>query len=412
MNYNTYMNLPQMMTPDIPVEKEDSGPSPQVNGHIHTPYSFSAFSEMKEAFVMARKENIIALGINDFYTTDGYDEFAGLALQFKVFPLFNIEFMALLKEEQRAGTKVNDPVNPGRTYLSGKGLRFPVQISEESRLRLEKLRVESNRQIVEMVARLNGFLASLKVGITFDAEEIRKKYARNLLRERHIASAFRIAAEANFPGEEELRDFYTLVFQGKGIKSALSNSAALENEIRNNLLKAGGPAFVPEDENAFLSLEEVMTLIKDAGGIPCYPVLLDDAKGNFTDFEGDWPRMADLLEAMNIFMIELIPGRNDFQILKEFVRYFHSRGFVVTFGTEHNTPQLDPLTISCRGGVPLDEELTRINYRGVAIIAAHQFQTASGKPGFSIDRKPTSAELIELENLGKGIISTFTQNMP
>jgi len=307
---------------------------------------------------------------------------------------------------------VNDPVNPGRTYLSGKGLRFPVQISEESRLRLEKLRVESNRQIVEMVARLNGFLASLKVGITFDAEEIRKKYARNLLRERHIASAFRIAAEANFPGEE-LRDFYTLlVFQGKGIKSALSNSAALENEIRNNLLKAGGPAFVPEDENAFLSLEEVMTLIKDAGGIPCYPVLLDDAKGNFTDFEGDWPRMADLLEAMNIFMIELIPGRNDFQILKEFVRYFHSRGFVVTFGTEHNTPQLDPLTISCRGGVPLDEELTRINYRGVAIIAAHQFLTAAGKPGFSVDRKPTSAELKELENLGKGIISTFTQNKP
>lgn len=412
MNYNTYMNLPQILAPDIPVEKEDSGPSPLVNGHIHTPYSFSAFSDMEEAFVMAREENIIALGINDFYTTDGYDEFAGLAMQFKVFPLFNIEFMALLKEEQQAGTKVNDPVNPGRTYLSGKGLRFPVKMSEESRHRLEKLRSESNRQIEEMVARLNGFLASLKVGIAFDAEEIRKKYARNLLRERHIASAFRIAAEANFPGEEELQDFYALVFQGKGIKSALSNSAALENEIRNNLLKAGGPAFVPEDENAFLSLEEVMTLIKDAGGIPCYPVLLDDAKGNITDFEVDWPRMADLLEAMNIFMIELIPGRNDFQILKEFVRYFHSRGFVITFGTEHNTPQLDPLTISCRGGIPLDEELSGINYRGVAIIAAHQFLTATGKPGFSADHKPTSAELKELENLGKGIITTFTQDKP
>jgi hypothetical protein len=260
-----------------------------------------------------------------------------------------------------------------------------------------------------MVAKLNSFLASLNTGIEFDAEEIREKYARNLLRERHIASAFRIAAEEKYPSQKELRDFYTLVFQGKELKSALTNSATLENEIRNNLLKAGGPAFVPEDENAFLSLVQVHTLIKDAGGIPCYPVLLDDPKGNFTDFEGDWPRMADKLEEMNISMIELIPGRNDFQILKEFVRYFDSRGFVITFGTEHNTPQLDPLTISCRGGVPLDEELSGINYRGVAIIAAHQYLYANGGPVYPVDREPTAQELEQLENIGRRIISIFTQ---
>jgi len=404
-----YLNLPGGIVPESGGTTTDSREVPRLNGHIHTPYSFSAFREMEEAFRMATAEGIKALGINDFYTTDGYGEFAALAIQYRVFPLFNIEFMALSKEEQQKGIKVNDPVNPGRTYLSGKGLRYPVQMGEESRLKLEKLRLESNRQTCEMVEKLNQYLASLDSPIRFDAEEIRRKHARNLLRERHIAYAFRLAAEENCSSAGQLPDFYAKVFQGKAVKSPLNNTAALENEIRNNLLKAGGPAFVPEDENAFLSLDEVKALIVDAGGIPCYPVLLDDPKGNFTDFEQDWALMADRLREMNIFMIELIPGRNDFQILKEFVRFFNTQGFVITFGTEHNTPQLDPLTVACRGGVPLDDELLNINYRGTAIIAAHQYLTATGSSGFSLTCKPTSEELEQMENTGKKIISIFTK---
>lgn len=61
----------------------------------------------------------------------------------------------------------------------------------------------------------------------------------------------------------------------------------MENEIRSKLLKAGGAAFVPEDPKAFLPMETVCQIIKAAGGIPTYPFLADDAKGNFTDFEGD-----------------------------------------------------------------------------------------------------------------------------
>ena len=45
----------------------------EANGHIHTPYSFSAFSDMDAIFSMAEIENIALLGINDFYVTDGYD---------------------------------------------------------------------------------------------------------------------------------------------------------------------------------------------------------------------------------------------------------------------------------------------------------------------------------------------------
>ncbi len=72
----------------------------KVNGHFHTPFSFSAFTEIEQVFKMARKENVRVLGINDFYTTDGYAEFSRLAGEYRIFPLYNIEFMSLQKDLQ------------------------------------------------------------------------------------------------------------------------------------------------------------------------------------------------------------------------------------------------------------------------------------------------------------------------
>jgi len=379
----------------------------KVNGHIHTPHSFSAFSDMEQAFSLAKQEEIAVLGINDFYSTDGYEEFSDLAGKWKIYPLFNIEFMALQKKAQEAGIRVNDPQNPGRTYLSGKGLRFPVSMSRKSSEKLQMLQRESNRQTFGMVEKLNAFLNSKSISIRLDAKEIEKNLAKNLLRERHIASAVRIQVFDKYISENERVKVFTEIFSGKTPQSPLSNIPAIENEIRNNLLKAGGPAFVEEDEKAFLSLSEVSELIVDAGGIPCYPVLLDDPKGTFTEFEANWPSMAENLKNLGIFMIELIPGRNDFHVLKDFVRYFISEGFSVTFGTEHNTPKLDPLTVCCRGGVPLDRELLQVNLKGAAVIAAHQYLVSVGKPGFPVTEAPTKDLLDQLADTGLKIISEF-----
>ena len=401
--YNFSLLLDDLIMQNIEIQKD----IPKINGHVHTPHSFSAFADIEQPFRMAKSEGISVLGINDFYTTDGYVEFADLAKKYQVFPLFNIEFMALQKPLQDAGIRVNDPQNPGRTYLSGKGLRFPVSMSEKSLLKLQALQRESNRQTFQMVDKLNKFLKTTSTGIHFDAALIQKNLARNLLRERHIATAIRLAVFENYSTEQDRINALTEIFSGKTPKSSLVEPAALENEIRNNLLKNGGPAYVEEDKNAFLSLDEVIELIVDAGGIPCYPVLLDDPKGNFTDFEAGFPAMAEFLIAKGIFMAELIPGRNDFSILKDFVRYFDEQGFAITFGTEHNTPQLDPLTVTCRGGVALDEVLMGINYKGASVIAAHQYLISKGKSGFPTDQFPSRTILKELEKLGKQVISNF-----
>ncbi len=380
---------------------------PEINGHIHTPHSFSAFESIEQAFLLAKSEGVSVLGINDFYTTDGYDEFAALAAKHKVFPLFNIEFMALQSHLQEAGVRVNDPSNPGRTYFSGKGLRQPAGMSKDSFEKIKNLQLESNRQTYEMVDKLNDFMAEIQVGIRFDSKALHQRLAKNLFRERHIAQAIRIGVFSFYEDDADRKRILQKVFSGKEVKSSLENVAGLENEIRGNLLKSGGAAFVPEDPKAFLSLDEVIELIVDAGGIPCYPVLLDDPKGVCTDFETDKEKLLQELVKNDVYSIELIPGRNDFHILKDFVTYFHRNGFVITFGSEHNTPQLDPMKITCRGGVELDEELKQICYEGTAVIAAHQYLVANGKEGYLSGRKAKIAEKEYFIELGKAVIEFF-----
>ena len=380
---------------------------PEINGHIHTPHSFSAFSEIEQAFHLAKKEGVSILGINDFYTTDGYDEFAALAEKHTIFPLFNIEFMALQNDLQEAGVRVNDPNNPGRTYFSGKGLRQPAKMSEASFKKIKDLQEESNRQTYEMVKKLNAFLVENNIDIQFDPTELQNRLAKNLFRERHIAQAIRIAA---FEKEETDLGRATLlnkIFLGKEIKSAIDDVAGLENEIRGNLLKAGGAAFVAEDPKAFLSLDEVIEIIIDAGGIPCYPVLLDFGNGNFTDYEADKEKLLQELIKNDVYSIELIPGRNDYKILKDFVTFFHKNGFVITFGSEHNTPQLDPMKITCKGKVELDDELKNINYDGAAVVAAHQYLIANGKEGYLNGKEAKTEQKEHFIELGKAIITHF-----
>jgi hypothetical protein len=380
---------------------------PDVNGHIHTPCSFSAFSDIEQAFQMALSEGISVLGINDFYTTSGYEEFAHLAGKFRIFPLFNIEFMALQYDLQHAGIRVNDPNNPGRTYFSGKGLRYPAEMSESSEKMIAVLQRESNRQTYQMVEKLNAFFRDSGIGIHFNAEELHKKIAKGLFRERHIAQAIRQAVfekEKTAAGRIHL---FKKIFSGKELKSSLDDYPLIENEVRGHLLKAGGVAFVPEDPEAFLSLEKVIEIIIDAGGIPCYPVLLDDPRGNFTDYEADWNKLLDVLIRNDVYAIELIPGRNDFQILKNFVTFFHQNGFLVTFGTEHNTSQLDPLTITCRNGVPLDEELKKVNYEGASVVAAHQYLISQGEEGYLSGRKAKMEQKKRYAELGNAVIAKY-----
>jgi len=380
----------------------------EANAHIHTPYSFSAFENIRTIFTMAKEEEIAVLGINDFYVTDGYDLFYQECLRNNIFPLFNIEFIGLLKNEQRAGIRINDPNNPGRIYFCGKGLDYPFRAGWLDKIRLTKVRKESQRQVMEMIDKLNGLTKPIGSSLALSYETIKKRFARELVRERHLAKAVRILAMENFTTPDEQLGFIEALYGGKKSNYGISDPAALENEIRSRLLKAGGTAFVREDENFFMSIERIIRLINNSGGIPCYPVLLDDPSGNYTEFENDPEKLCTVLSSMGIGCIELIPGRNDPGILGDFVSFFNDKGFVITFGTEHNTPELIPLTVSARGSVPLGDNLKKIAWDGACVIAAHQYLRSQRRQGFVLDDGTLSTrQKEELVRLGRMVIEYY-----
>lgn len=353
-----------------------------VNAHIHTPYSFSAFKDIPQIFAMAKKENVSVVGINDFYTTDGYDEFNRLAVKNKVFPLFNIEFIALNVEDQKAGLKVNDPGNPGRTYLSGKGLSFPPSLDEPYASQLNVVKAETLKQVEGMVVKTNELLEKIGSDIRISMEEIFEKYAVDQVRERHIAKIIRVKAFEKFSTNEERKAFLKTLYSGKDSSANLADNSDVENELRGMLLKAGGKAFVEEDPKAFLKVEDVKQIILNAGGIPTYPLLADNPKGEYTDFEQDKEVLLTKLKERGIYSVEFIPNRNDLTLLKAYAKFFWDNGVLVTFGTEHNTPELIPLTVETRGGIALDADLVELSYKGACVVAAHQYFVARGEKGF------------------------------
>ena len=356
---------------------------PNVNAHIHTPYSFSAFEKLTDVLEKASDEDVKIVGINDFYSMDGYEEWNRESQKRHLYPLFNIEFICLQPDAQEQGIRVNDPNNPGRTYISGKGLCCPPILNDEYTKLLADVRNESNVQVMEMCRKVNQLIKSYNAGFSLNFDVIKELFTKGLVRERHLAKALRMSTYIHYKNKpEDISAFFKKIFKGKPLHSDIFDFAGVENEIRSNLLKAGGAAFVPEGPKAFLQLEVVCQMIIAAGGIPTYPFLGDDSTGSFTEFENDLEKAVAILKQKNIFSVEFITARNSIEMLETYAGYLHDNGFVVTFGTEHNTPAMEPVKLSARGKKPLTERLKQINYDGACVIAAHQERINSGKTGY------------------------------
>jgi len=380
----------------------------KVNGHIHTPFSFSSFQNIEQIFELATKENIKVLGINDFYAADGFINFYKNSLRRKIFPLFNIELIGLLKDAQLKNIRINDPNNPGRIYISGKGLKYPFSLDAENKKILQQAINESQLHINAIIDKANQWFQQAEVNVKLSYNKIKKDLTTTLLRERHIAKAIRSIVFDKYSSDGQRKYTFEKIFGGKALKSLITDIPSIENEIRENLIKAGGKAFTEENENAFPDPGLLLKIIISAGGIPCYPVLLDFNSGLMTELEFDYNNLCNQLNDLKIGCIELIPHRNDYDILKNFVTFFDQKGFIILFGTEHNTPDMIPLSILGKGNKPLDKELEKISYEGACVIAAHQYLLAKGKEGY-LDKNdsPKISEKQEFIMLGKAVIERF-----
>jgi len=354
-----------------------------LNAHIHLPPNFSAFDTVAQAVELARAQNVRVLGASNYYDYRVYREFGERAREAGIYPLFGLEVIALLDDLQAAGIKINDPGNPGKLYLCGKGLARLDPMTAEATALLSEIRDSDSARMARMTARLAEVFRAAGLDLGLDETAVKARIVRRhgsppetvYLQERHLAQAFQ---EVLFErvGEGQRGPALERLF---GTPSKQSDDAvSVQNEIRSHLMKAGRPAYEPE---TFVGFEHAYRLVLALGGIPCYPTLADGANP-ICAFEEPVEELIASLKARGIYSAELIPLRNRPEVLSRYVLAMREAGLVVTAGTEHNTLDLSPLTPACLGGAPVPEELRAIFWEGACVVAAHQHYVSRDQAGF------------------------------
>lgn len=149
-------------------------------------------------------------------------------------------------------------------------------------------------------------------------------------------------------------------------------------------------------------------MILHAGGIPTYPLLADNLEGEYTAFERNKEALLEELKARNVHSIEFIPNRNDLRLLKEYAGFFWKNEVLVTFGTEHNSPDMIPMKVETRGHIDLDDELKELSYKGACVVAAHQYLKSKGEEGYVKESGERNGNSLQpFVELGHGVISKY-----
>ncbi len=361
---------------------------PGLNTHVHLPPNFSAFDTADDAVTAAAAEGLGVLGASNFHDHRVYGRFARAAAAAGILPLFGLEFISVVDDLRDAGTLVNDPANPGRIYLCGKGVD-PFGAPTEAAARLAaRTRSADVERMAAMVPRLRECFAraGLETALTTDgiAEDVAERAevppAWVVLQERHVAMAFQEALFLLVPPERRA----ALLARAFGAPAgpSVEDSIAVQGEIRSRLMKAGRPAFVPESP---VSFDDAYRLVLEMDGIPCYPTLADGASP-VCPWERPPGALAERVLARGIHAAELIPNRNEPVVVDAYVAAFRGAGIIVMAGTEHNTRTSIPLEPRCVDGSPPSPAARAAFREATCVVAAHQHLRASGRPGY-VDRE-------------------------
>lgn len=355
------------------------------NSHIHLPPNFSAFETVAQAVQIAADEGVQVLGCGNYYDFSVYRQFAELAQEKGIFPLFGTEIIALETDLQQQGIRINDPGNPGKYYICGKGISRFDQFSRRAAELSQTIRENDTLRMREMADKMaDVFLyGGIDTGLNDQAiiARVVKRHGCKAdmvtLQERHLAQMFQEVFFEKVPLDQRVQKLTDLF--GQIPQSAPHDAVGVQNEIRSYLMKAGKPCFVAE---TFVNLAQAKELILELGGIPCYPVLADGSKQR-CEYETPVQQLVETLKANDYRMVELIPVRNSAEVLTEYVTAIRDAGIAVVAGTEHNTLDMLPIQPACVGGAAIPEAVNAIFNEGICVLAAHAFLKALRQTGFA-----------------------------
>ncbi len=389
---------------------------PAFNSHVHFPPNFSAFDSVGQAINMAADQGIGVLGTGNYYDYSVYKDFVTLARKKGIFPLFGTEIIALDRDLLGRGIRVNDPGNPGKIYICGKGITAFESPNKTASDLLATIRQGDEKRMADMIDKMAAVFKQAGLDTQLNSNAVINRVAKRhgcdpntiVLQERHVAQAFQQVVFERVKIDVYL-DMLQTIF-GASPKSTLDDAVGLQGEIRSFLMKAGKPCFVPED---FVDLNQASTLIRELGGIVCYPVLADGSNPR-TEYEASPAQLVASLKAHGINLVEFIPVRNESDVLVEYVTTLRDAGIAVVAGTEHNTLDLIDLAPACKGGGGIPDAIQSIFWEGTCVIAAHQYLTALGEPGFENGQGTPHPDYVSagdrinaFKQLGETVIGTY-----
>lgn len=364
----------------------ESRPGREANAHIHLPPNFSAFETVEEVVRSALQQGLRVLGASNYYDYEVYQPFVDHCLQAGIAPILGMEVIAYEPEWAGKGWRVNDPGNPGKVYLCGKGVVGVASPNGSAAGTLASIRERDSQRMAEVILAMEGCLAhSVPTGLTSD-EIVQQVASRHgvpsstvVLQERHVAQAFQERIFELIPTERRA-SFLGELFDEE-YPHPPDEPLALQAALRARLMKAGRPAFVPE---RYGPVQEAMTFVRELGGYPCYPILADGVNP-MCERERDFGALVGLLEELGVRAVEFIPTRNSAALLEEWVPKLRHAGYAVSAGTEHNTLDREPLRPRARGGGDWSPRLEEVFWEGACVALAHQRRALNGQPGFEAD---------------------------
>ena len=357
---------------------------PRVNAHVHLPPNFSAFESTQEAVNLAAEQGIGALGVSNYYDFEVYGNFVACAREKGIFPLFGLEIICMDDALRDAGIKLNDPGNPGKCYICGKGItRFDEMTPEAARL-TDVIRRNDSVRMAKMIERMEQIFTERGLKTDVDQEAVVKRIVRRhgsdrstvYLQERHLSQAFQEALFKKVEPKERLERLSTIVGAETRVKDP-EDFVAIQNDIRSHLMKSGQPAFVEETS---ISFDDAYQLILELGGVPAYAVVADGASP-ISQFERSPDALIAAVKQWNMHAVEWIPPRNTVGVLCDYVKKMREAGLAITAGTEHNSLDLVPLDPFCKDG-DVPDDIRAIFWEGACVVAGHQFLSLHGECGF------------------------------
>lgn len=354
------------------------------NTHLHVPPNFSAFTTVEDAVETAAAEGVKVIGTSNFHDLRVNDRFDAAARFHGLKALFGLEFISVLADELHEGVTVNDPANPGRAYICGKGIPAPTRPGPSSEAFIDAAKRSNEARTTHMVDLVRELFAQagLEVDVTYGSivevvatrAEVPREWV--VLQERHVALGFQEALFAALANEE--RGAFLERLYGRSPAADTNDTVATQGELRARLMKAGCPAFVDETPVPF---EDALGFIRGLGAIVVYPTVADGADPP-CGYEDPVEDLIVRLGDHGIHGAELVTVRNTPEVVDRYTKAWRDAGIFVTFGTEHNTLERIPVEPACLGGAPISEASLDIAWEGVCIVAAHQHRVQQGDTGY------------------------------